>query len=268
MLRILALLIALIVPAGLSQTAGPAALSLEQKEEFLKKAEVTRTHAASKGITGTKRATLSDGSLTHDASIQTIDERKAEFQTQMGKELNFRDTYKFNIAAYRLARLLGLGEMVPPSVERSYNGTAAAWTWWVDDVLMDEGQRLTKKVEAPDKNDWARQYHIMRVFDQLIYNTDRNVGNILYDKNWRLWMIDHTRAFRTYNTLQDAKLLQRCDRQLLASLKRLDEASVTAAIGPWTGTLEVKGLLARRDKIVALFEKLGAPALFDWLPKQ
>jgi hypothetical protein len=264
----LALLVSL-VPAGLTQTAtGPAALSLEQKEEFLKTAQLTATRAASKGITNTKRATLSNGSLTHDASIQGIDERKAVFETPMGKEMNFRDTYKFDIAAYRLARLLGLGGMVPPSIERSFNGSPAAWTWWIDDVQMDEEQRLHKKVEAPDKDRWARQYHIWRVFTQLIYDTDANQGNVLYDKDWRLWMIDHTRAFRTYTSLQNVKLLERCDRQLLANLKRLDVKDVTAAIGEWTEPLEIKGLLARRDKIVALFEKRGESALYDWLPKQ
>jgi hypothetical protein len=268
MLRVLMLLVVL-APAGLPQSStGPATLSLEQKEEFLKNAKEMQSRDAKKGITNTKRATLSDGSLTHDASIQTIDDRQASFQTAMGTELNFRDTYKFNIAAYRLGRLLGLGDMIPPSVARSREGKSAAWTWWIDDVLMDEGQRLKQKLAAPDKDQWARQYQIMRVFDQLIYNTDRNLGNILYDKNWRLWMIDHTRAFRQYTTLHDPKLLERCDRQLLANLKRLDEKTVTEAIGPWTEPPEIRGLLARRDKIVAFFVNRGEAALYDFLPSR
>jgi len=40
---------------------------------------------------------------------------------------------------------------------------------------------------------------VVRLFDQLIYNTDRNLGNLLIDKSWRLWMIDHTRAFKVLN---------------------------------------------------------------------
>ena len=264
MLRTFVLLLAL-APAGLPQTAAlPAALSLEQKEEFLKTATIVRTREASKGVTNTKRATLTDGKITHDASIQTIDESKTSFETPMGLEMNFRDSYKFNIAAYRLAKMLGLENMVPPSIERSFGG-AASWTWWIDDVLLDEGQR-GKKAEAPDKNAWARQYQIMRVFDQLIYNTDRNVGNILYDKDWRLWMIDHTRAFRLYPTLQDEKLLERCDRRLLANLKKLDAKTLSTELRGFIGSGEIKGLLGRRDRIVAKFEKLGPSKLYDWLP--
>lgn len=266
MLRTLALS-AFLLPTVLPQTApDPALLSLEQKEEFLINAKLIQTHAAKKGITGTVRATLSDGKITHDAHIQTIDEQKARFEGMSGTEMNFRDTYKFNIAAYRLARLLGLETMVPPSVERSYQGKSGTWTWWVDDVLGDEGDRLKKRINPPNMDQWARQTHIKRVFDQLIYDMDPNVGNTLYDKNWRLWMIDRTRAFRMYTTLQNEKLLERCDRQLLARLKQLDENAVRTELSQWLRPLEIKGLMARRDRIVAFFEKRGPASLYDWLP--
>ena len=49
------------------------------------------------------------------------------------------------MAAYRLDRLLGLN-LVPVSVGRLYRGHTAAFTWWIDDVMMDEGERLKKKL--------------------------------------------------------------------------------------------------------------------------
>jgi hypothetical protein len=268
MLRTIALLL-LLAPAAFAQTAASITnLTLDQKEEFLKTAKIVSTREASKGITNTRRATLSDGNITHDASIQTIDEKRNEFVTPQGREINFRDTYKFNIAAYRLGRLLGLEGMIPPSVERIYSGRHAAFTWWVDDVIGDEQNRVNKKITAVDADSQARQAHIYLVFDQLIYNTDRNLGNILYDKSWHLWMIDHTRAFRLYTTLQDEKKLQRCDAQLLAKIKLLDEKTLKAEIGEWLMAGEIRGLLARRDRIVAIFEKRGPTSLYDWLPKQ
>lgn len=157
--------------------------------------------------------------------------------------------------------------MVPPSIERKFDRVPAAWTWWVDDVQMDEQERLKKKPVFPG-DAWARQYHIMRVFHQLIYNTDANQGNILYDNSWHLWMIDHSRAFRRALTLQDPKALTRCDRRLLENVKKLDAGMLAAEVEPWTGQPEIKGLLARRDKIVAIFEKLGPDALYDWLPER
>ncbi len=266
MLRSLALLFAL-APAGLSQTAStPAPLSLEQKEEFLKTAKVVRTREAAKGITNTRRATLTDGNITHDASIQTIDESRTEYETPMGRIMNFRDSYKFNIAAYRLGRMLGLENMIPPSIQRSFGGNAASWTWWIEDVKIDETQRRSGKVEPPDKEAFNRQTLVMKVFDQLISNFDRNQQNILYDKDWRLWMIDHSRSFQLFTNLPNQKEITGCDRQLFANLKKLDQNTLSTELKGYLEPNRVKSLLARRDRIVAAVEALGPQKLYDWLP--
>jgi hypothetical protein len=248
-------------------TAPPQPLTLEQKEEFLKTAKIVSVRGAKKGVTGTVRVTLTDGVITHDASVQRIDEEKAKFEGVHGTEMNFRDTYKFNIAGYKVGRLIGLGHMIPPSVERKYEGTSAAWTWWVEDVMMDEGERLKKKLDAPDKDNWGRQFYLMRVFDQLIANTDRNVQNILYDKNWHLWMIDHSRAFRIHTKLLQTKGMDRCDAQLLYNLKMLSEETLRAEAGEWLRNREIEGILARRNIIVKSFEKGNPSKLYEFLSK-
>src|SRR5690349_14065913 len=184
-MRHLALVLTLAVPAMCADTA----LTLAQKEQFLTTAKVTSVRGAKKGIAQTVRATLSDGEMTHDASIQRIEEEKPRFETDKGTEINFRDSWQFNLAAYRLGKMLGLQDMIPPSVERNYEGRRGAWTWWIEDVTMDETERTKKRVNDPDNDRWSRQYHIMKVFDQLICNMDRNQQNMLYDKNWRLWLI-------------------------------------------------------------------------------
>jgi hypothetical protein len=242
------------------------AQTLEEKEAFLSKAPITRERASKKGITGTVRATLSDGAITHDASIQTINESKPKFEGNMGTEINFRDTYLFNIAAYRLGKLLGLGGMIPPSVSRSHAGNTGSYTWWIDNVLMDEGERLKQNTEAPDKDKWARQTLIMRVFDQLISNTDRNVGNILYDKDWNLWMIDHSRAFRLHHTLLNPKILDKCDRQFLNAMRKLNYEILKAELSSCLQPSEIRAILHRRDVIIAHFDKAGPEKQYDYLP--
>jgi hypothetical protein len=84
----------------------------------------------------------------------------------------------------------------------------------VDDVLMTDKERWKKKVQPPDADSWAKQIHLMRVFDELIFNTDRNLGNILIKTGWSMRLIDHTRAFRAYKSLKNPKSLSRCDRKL------------------------------------------------------
>ena len=118
-------------------------------ETFLLKARISNQRDAGGGVTGSRRATLSDGQVTHDVHIQTIDEAKAVFEAGRNTELNFKDTYRYNIAGYRLARLIGI-DTVPMSVERAVDGKMAAVTWWVDDVKMDEKDRLKAKTLGPD----------------------------------------------------------------------------------------------------------------------
>lgn len=104
--------------------------------------------------------------------------------------------------------------------------------------------------------------YIVRVFDQLIFNTDRNLGNLLIAKDWRIWMIDHSRAFRARTNLESPKNLVRCDRDLLSAMKRLDEKTLTEEMGPFLLKAEIKGLLKRRDQIVAFFEKAPPNAIY------
>lgn len=246
-------------------------LSRTEMEEFLMRAKVVQRRSLSMGTTNSQRATLDDGRLTHDAHIQTVDVQKATFQTATKTEFNFRDSYKFNLAAYELDKLLEL-HMVPVSVERKVGGDVAAVTWWVDDVLMTELDRFKKKMEPPDLKSWNPQMYVCRVFDQLIYNTDRNLGNLVITKDWKVWMIDHTRAFRTFKDLPNPENLVRCDRKLLAKLRGLRKDVLAKGLERHLTSLQIDALLARRDKIVSLFDrqiatKGEAEVLFDLHPR-
>ena len=234
-------------------------------EQFLLHAKVIKSKSASKGITGSIRATLSDGKLTHDAHIQTIDEEKAQFQSDKGTEFNFRDTWRFNVAGYRVDRLIGMN-MVPVSVERRFGYDSAAYTWWVDDVMMDEAERVKKKVEAPDVEAWNQQMQLVRLFDQLIANVDRNLGNLVITNDWRIFPIDHTRAFRRNHELKSAANITRADRVVVERLQALNKETLRKSIGKYVTTFELDALLARRDAIMKRLDSLGSSALYDRIP--
>ena len=249
--------------APATQAAAPSStFSDAEIEEFLLKADVVKTKGTSKGVTGSLQATLNDGKMTHDAHIQFIDESKREFQTGKGTEFNFRDSWTFNVAGYKLDRLIGMN-MVPVSVSRRYQTKPSAFTWWVDDVAMDEGDRLKKKIAPPEPTSWNHQMQMVRLFDQLIYNMDRNMGNLVITKSWRVWAIDHTRAFRTHETLKSPESVSRCDRQVFEKLKALDKDSLKREMGSVLDEWQMRSLLARRDLIVKRIESLGPAALFD-----
>ena len=208
----------------------------------------------SQGVTLSKKASMTDGTMQHDAHVQTVDEYKARFEGTMGSEINFRDSYKYNVAAYRIAALLSL-DMVPPSVERKVEGKTAAITWWVDNAAMTELQRRKTKQEAPDTNSWNKQLAVMNVFDELIYNVDRNLGNMVITSDWNLWLIDHTRAFRWHKTCPKLNNLKQIDSNLLANLKKLTREMLKQNVGQYLMAPEIEGVLARRDVIVKHFEQ-------------
>jgi hypothetical protein len=227
--------------------------SRAEMEQFLLNADVVQKKALGVGVTNSEKAVLSDGKLQHEAHIQTIDVQNNSFTSSRGTELNFKDSYKFNIAAYRLDKIMDLN-MIPVSVVRKVAGKTSAVTWWVDDKMFDDVDRKKQGIEPPNQDDWNKQMYVVRVFDQLIYNTDRNLGNLVIDKQWRMWMIDHTRAFRLQTKLQNEKNLVMCDRKLLASLRKLDQDTLEEHLLPFLTKGEVKALLTRRDLIVKFFD--------------
>jgi hypothetical protein len=238
----------------------PAPLTREQMERFLATAEIVRERTTSDGVTRPIRATLSNGELTHDAQFQTVDQAKAIFEAGKASEIGFTDTYRYNIAGYRLAQLVGL-DTVPMSVERRYKGKSAAVTWWIDDVMFDESGRLKlgdTAMMGPDPQRTQRQIHIMRVWDELIQNRDRNRGNVLWTKDWTMWLIDHTRAFRTNTSLLKPDELIRIERTLFDKMKQLTEQSMTQAMKGALTRSEIRSVLRRRDALVQHFEKLLA----------
>jgi hypothetical protein len=229
-------------------------LTPEEMEHFLLKAEIVATKRSKKGVTGARQVTLSDGRIKHDAQLQDVNIALPFFDVgPKHTEVNFKDTYRYNIAGYRLSLLLGL-DNVPMSVERKVAGKPAAMTWWLDDVMLDEGDRQKKQTVGPNPSRTASQIHIMRVFDELIQNRDRNAGNLLWTTDWKMWMIDHTRAFRLGKDLLKPQQLERIDRTFLGNMRALTLTGLSDTMGTSLTKEEITALLARRDAIVKLFD--------------
>ena len=242
--------------ASLAAAADDATLTKDQIKQFLLTAKIVSARKPPKGTTNTLRLTLTDGTITHDASYQGINEYKQNATLASGRTvMHFSDTYKNNIAAYILAEMVGLDDMLPVYVERKYNGDTGSLSWWLP-VKMDEVDRVRQKLDPPDVEAWNKQMSKIRVFDELVYDPDSNLTNVLIGDDWRIWRIDFTRAFRLEDKLTDPSLLVRCDRQLLEKLKALDGKELSDKTKRYLTKETVKSVMARRDKIVAHFQQM------------
>lgn len=236
--------------------------------EFLRTARVLKISSIPEGITRPRKVLLEKDGVRMHAVFRDIDEEKASAQLAMGgMQFFFRDCFIFEPAAYELSRLMGLNN-VPPAVLRTIEGKKGSLQAWVENAIT-ETSRKKKNVRPPDEQQRAKQIHNMWTFDALVFNTDRNSGNILYDKDWKLWLIDHTRAFRRFDELQRPIQASRCDRKLWERLQHVEDATISERLKPYLTSWEITGLLKRRQKLVEHLRKLisergEAKVLFDY----
>ena len=214
----------------------------EEFEAFLKAAKVEKVDDVPVGVTKPKRAYVTPGGLAGSFVFKEL---------MPSRKSGFFESYKSEIAAYELDKIMGMG-MVPPTVERKYDGITGSAQLWVDHCTLLRDRDTTK---APDMAAWNKQVYRQRVWDNLTANIDRNQGNLLMDDAWNLILIDHSRAFTSSMTMPFP--MTKIDKAFYEKLKALDEATVKARLGKWLFD-GPKPILKRRDKIVAHFEKMLA----------
>ena len=247
---------------------------LDDVEHFLREATILDSKRLGEGTTGALRLDLALEGVRARGIFHAVDERRHPASSEGPKYLahgetvlRFRDSYTGQVAAYRLARLMGL-DNVPPTVFRQIDGNEGSLALWIEG-----GTNLTSwrqdHPRQPQHPYYQQQLWDMRVFDALINNKDRNTGNIFWTPDWSMWLIDHTRAFAQDPALYNPNLVQRCSRELLTRIKQLEEKEVLEALRPHVSRFEVKAIFKRRKRLLRLLrqriEKLGEEqVLFDY----
>ncbi len=252
----------------------------EEIEEYLATAEVASMTKIPVGVSDPKKLLLAGEGLRINAVFKNIDHQEQKVRdTTAGKTkfyLNWRDWYGYDIAAYRLDRLLDLNR-VPPVIERRIKRNTGSVQIWLQGVITDT-MRRDEGFDPPNIGRYNQQKGIMHVFDNLVANRDSNLGNTLIDANWRLWFIDCSRCFGTSKDLLYPEAITHCERNLFEALKALDRTAVKEQLSPYLSDLEIEALLVRRDKIVdhvqtlidefeevhILFDTIAAEAIAPW----
>jgi hypothetical protein len=186
--------------------------------------------------------------------------RMAWRQIPPGVYRGFWTSFKADLAAYELDKLLKM-DMVPPTVERQFDGNIGSAQQWVENV------RDLKTAPTPPESaraEWERQQARMMMFDNLIGNRGRDSANVLVDATWNFILIDHARAFRPDTDLRHR--LSLVDPSLWEKIQGLTRAQLDARLGSWLDEKEIAAILDRRERMKAEIDRLvaerGAAAVF------
>ena len=258
--------LAVLFSAALAAAAGPLAAWAQflpeeiarrpAQEEFLRTAEIVRSEDIPVGVTKPIKIYLRKDGV----------ELKAAWKNPEGLQLGYLEGWRYEIAAYRLDKLIGLN-MVPPAVERDFRGKPGALILWVEDTVSLL-KVLDDRIAIPEaaKRRVEDMKYVTRAWDCLVANEDRTQENILYTKDWRTIVFDHSRAFRCTEEFcsrlmfgregikktesGDPILFRRLPRTFVDKVKALTFEGIRTAVGTALTDPEIRAVMLRRDLLL------------------
>ncbi len=243
-------------PAALAQFLPEEIAQRPAQEEFLRTAEIVNAEPIGEGVTKPFKLTLRKDGV----------EMAAAWKNPKGLQLGYLEGWQYEIAAYRLDKLIGLN-MIPPAVERDFQGKPGALVLWAKNkysLLKVTENNIPIPAEAKDRVDNMK--YLARAWDSLIANEDRTQQNVLYTEDWRTIIFDHSRAFRStgefaqrlmfgrdgIKTMASGSpiLFRRLPRWFVEKIKGLTYDSIRGAVGDTLTDTEIRAVLVRRDLIL------------------
>jgi hypothetical protein len=234
-------------------------------EEFLRSARIVADEPMPDRPDDSRRLLLEQYGMRARAVFSAIDSEERNRRLANGDVVRFfSDSYRNEIAAYRLARILRM-RGVHPAVERRIDGVGGSLQLWFEGVVSEQ-ERTDRDLHPPDRDAWRRQIGDLRVFDNLINNFGRNKNTILVDEDWTIWLVDHSRSFGLEPELPDPQYVERCSRDLWSGIESLDRTRVDRELGGILRDAEIEALFRRREALVELVRassaRVGEAAFF------
>ena len=228
-------------------------------EEFLKTAKVVSFYQQKSREAVTEPWTLT---LEKDGI-----KKNALWKDAEGGRGKFLENWRWEIAAYRLDKYLGLN-MVSPTVEREFQGKRGSCQlyaeYWIKATVKNE-----KKIKVPPIkiDSYNKATYLRWAFDNLIANQDRHAGNIFITKDWRIILPDHSRSFRTSRTFtrrliytekhkEEPKIMKQLPRAFVEKLKSLNFEIISDKVGEYLTEKEINAVIFRRDLMLKAIDKL------------
>jgi hypothetical protein len=239
----------------------------EEVLEFLEKARVVEKKELPFGTNRPWKMLLEKDGIQANAIFRTVDIQRERAKIEGKIYVEFHDRALYECAAYRVARLLGI-DRIPPCVRRNFDRVEGTLQLWIEDAITELERRESGKTLGDLGLETARVRQTLRLFDLLVANIDRNLGNLLIDAGGTMWFIDHTRTFGVSTEVEGLSRLVWCDQAVWEALKSLSKKQLYRELRGLVDGRRILALLERRDQLVAHIEQrigeLGEGAvLFD-----
>jgi len=242
-----------VVPLPRAVGNRPEGVTDDQVEKALREGRIVAQEAVGTGVTQPNKITVEHEGLTISGIFKTESTPITPGTSRRARRtIENSDRWQYEVAAYKLDRLLGL-DLVPVTVERTVDGRTGSLQLWVGEIIS-ELDRQKQEIQAKGWCPLPEQWWLMYVFDGLVYNTDRTLQNIVYDADsWMLYLIDHSRAFRLESDLpRDLDKAQaRLSEDFAAALRGLDSEALHRELGPWLTREQIRAILKRRDTLLS-----------------
>ena len=220
--------------------------------EFLHTARVVRSRHLKGGISGARKLLLERDGVRAHAVFRDVAITRFVCEVAGRTQRHFRDHHANEVAAYRLARALGL-DMVPPTVAREIGGREGSLQLWIEGAETEKTFR-ERELRPVERLKHSMQVDLMNVFDILINNIDRNSGNYLTVASGAVWWVDHTRSFSRVASLPEESRVERVGKDFWLRLEGLPDEHIVEALSPHLDEPEIEGVLQRRRRLVGLLK--------------
>ena len=234
-----------------SQTAPGMKIKQKELEDYLRKAQV---------LPGKKRA----GRRTEAWLLSLTDgktERRGFFRvTNRTRPHLIPDSYKYDLAAYELNKLLDLN-IIPPTVEREIDEKKGMLQLLMEGIITEEVRR-NKNIEPPDLESFKNSIEELTIFENLTYSDSYcgkgDLGDILImrKEDWKIWRVDFSEAFDPFSELIPECHITRCSKKLYQNLLKLDDEAVKTKLSQYLNDEEISALLERKKIIIERIKKL------------
>lgn len=207
---------------------------------FLANAPVVSVHPdEDAGRTEPWMVILDDGNIRHKAIFKHIDRPRPH---------PLPDSYRYELSAYRLHRLLGL-DFIPPTTVRTLENRTGSLQLYMEDCVPLEEAGKDESVKISMKEIEERIQDIV-VFDALTYCGCRHSKDILYQlSSGNIYRVDYSEAFEPRRSLPSECSIKGCSQALWEKLESISDYEIRRVMEACLNEQEIDALLMRRRLI-------------------